>query len=42
MRNLNFTDEAWNSYIYRRTQDRKNLKRIHDLIKDAQRDLLRE
>ena len=37
MRNLKFTDEAWNSYIYWQTQDRKTLKRINDLIKDAQR-----
>lgn len=39
MRNLKFTDEAWNSYIYWQTQDRKTLKRINDLIKDAQRSL---
>ena len=38
MRNLKFTDEAWNSYIHWQTQDRKTLKRINDLIKDAQRD----
>ncbi len=38
MRNVKFTDEAWNSYIYWQTQDRKTLKRINDLIKDAQRD----
>ncbi|MFL6708461.1 MAG: Txe/YoeB family addiction module toxin [Massilia sp.] len=38
MRKLKFTDEAWNSYIYWQTQDRKTLKRINDLIKDAQRD----
>ena len=37
MRNPKFTDEAWNSYIYSQTQDRKTLKRINDLIKDAQR-----
>jgi toxin YoeB len=40
MRNLKFTDEAWNSYLYwqtRQTQDRKTLRRINDLIKDAQR-----
>jgi toxin YoeB len=37
MRNLKFTDEAWNSYVYRQTQDRKTLKRINDLIRDAQR-----
>ncbi|MYM86151.1 Txe/YoeB family addiction module toxin [Rugamonas sp. FT82W] len=38
MRNVKFTDEAWNSYIYWQTQDRKTLKRINDLIKDAQRE----
>lgn len=38
MRNVKFTDEAWNSYIYWQTQDRKTLKRVNDLIKDAQRD----
>jgi len=38
MRNVKFTDEAWSSYIYWQTQDRKTLKRINDLIKDAQRD----
>lgn len=37
MRNVKFTDEAWISYIYWQTQDRKTLKRINDLIKDAQR-----
>jgi toxin YoeB len=37
MRNLKFTDEGWNSYIYWQTQDRKTLRRINDLIKDAQR-----
>lgn len=38
MRNVKFTDEAWNSYTYWQTQDKKTLKRINDLIKDAQRD----
>ncbi|MFP5390046.1 MAG: Txe/YoeB family addiction module toxin [Gammaproteobacteria bacterium] len=38
MRNVKFTDEAWNSYIYWQTQDKKTLKRINELIKDAQRD----
>ena len=40
MRNLKFTDEAWNSYLdsqKRQSQDRKTLKRINELIKDAQR-----
>lgn len=38
MRNVKFTDEAWIDYLYFQTQDRKTLKRINDLIKDAQRD----
>jgi toxin YoeB len=38
MRNLKFTDECWNDYIYWQTQDKKTLKRINDLIKDVQRD----
>lgn len=37
MLSLKFTAEAWDSYIYWQTQDRKTLKRINDLIKDAQR-----
>lgn len=38
MRNLMFTDEAWNSYIYWQTQDKRTLKRINELIKDTLRD----
>lgn len=38
MRNLMFTDEAWNSYIYWQTQDKKTLKRINELIKDTLRE----
>jgi toxin YoeB len=38
MRNLKFTDEAWASYLYWQTQDKKTLKRINDLIQAAQRD----
>ena len=38
MRNLKFTDESWTDYVYWQTQDRKTLRRINDLIKDAQRD----
>jgi toxin YoeB len=37
-RNLEFTAEAWNDYVYWQGQDRKTLKRINELIKDAQRD----
>lgn len=38
MRNVKFTHEAWRDYIYWQTQDRKTLKRINELIKDAQRE----
>jgi toxin YoeB len=38
MRHLTFTDEAWDSYIYWQTQDKKTLKRINDLIEAAKRD----
>ena len=38
MRNLKFTDEAWASYLYWQTQDKKTLKRINNLIQAAQRD----
>jgi len=38
LRNLTFTAEAWDSTVWWQTQDRKTLKRINDLIKDAQRD----
>ncbi|MBJ7311161.1 Txe/YoeB family addiction module toxin [Rugamonas sp. CCM 8940] len=37
MRNLKFTDECWEDYVYWQGQDRKILKRINQLIKDAQR-----
>lgn len=32
-RKLAWTDEAWDSYIYWQTQDKKTLKRINRLIK---------
>ena len=38
MRNLQFTDECWNDYVYWQGQDKRTLKRINALIKDAQRD----
>jgi toxin YoeB len=37
MLNLKFTPESWDTYVYWQTQDKKTLKRINDLIKDAQR-----
>lgn len=38
MRHLTFTNEAWDSYVYWQTQDRKTLKRINDLIEAAKRE----
>lgn len=38
MRTLRFTDECWNDYLYWQNQDKRTLKRINSLIKDAQRD----
>lgn len=32
---LAWTDEAWNSYVYWQTQDKKPLKRINKLLKAA-------
>ena len=34
---LKWDEEAWNDYIYWQTQDKKTLKKINNLIKDAQR-----
>ncbi|RDV24158.1 Txe/YoeB family addiction module toxin [Alteromonas aestuariivivens] len=34
---LSWTDEAWNSYVYWQTQDKKTLKRINKLITDVLR-----
>lgn len=34
---LSWTKEAWSDYIYWQGQDRKTLKRINKLIKDAMR-----
>jgi toxin YoeB len=34
-RKLAWTDEAWDSYVYWQTQDKKTLKRINKLIKSA-------
>ena len=36
---LSWTDEAWNSYVYWQTQDKKTLKRINKLISDVKRSL---
>ena len=37
-RQLAWTDEAWDSYIYWQTQDKKTLKRINKLIKATKKD----
>jgi len=37
MRNVLFTTDAWESYVYWQTQDKKTLKRINELIKSARR-----
>jgi toxin YoeB len=37
MRNILFTTDAWDDYLYWQGQDRKTLKRINELIKAAQR-----
>lgn len=37
MRNITFTTDAWEDYIYWQTQDKKTLGRINELIKSAQR-----
>jgi toxin YoeB len=34
---LAWTDEAWDSYLYWQTQDKKTLKRINKLIVDVKR-----
>jgi toxin YoeB len=33
----NWSDEAWDNYLYWQSQDRKTLKKINDLIKDIDR-----
>ena len=38
MRNLKFTGEAWESYVYWQTQDKRTNKLINDLIRAAQRE----
>jgi toxin YoeB len=35
---LLWEDRGWDDYVYWQTQDKKTLKRINALIKDAQRD----
>jgi toxin YoeB len=35
--NLLFTPESWNDYLYWQKYDKKNLRRINELIKDIRR-----
>jgi toxin YoeB len=37
MRNVLFTSDAWEDYLYWQSQDKKTLRRINELIKAAQR-----
>jgi toxin YoeB len=37
IRLVRFTAEAWDDYVFWQSQDRKTLKRINQLIKEAQR-----
>jgi toxin YoeB len=37
MRSTNFTDEAWDDYLYGQGQDKKTLKRINQLVESARR-----
>ena len=34
---INFTEIAWNDYIYRQGQDKKTIKRINQLVQDIER-----
>lgn len=38
MRNILFTSEAWDGYVYWQRQDRKTLRKINELIRSAQRE----
>ncbi|MDR0935605.1 MAG: Txe/YoeB family addiction module toxin [Oscillospiraceae bacterium] len=38
MKEMSFTTEAWQDYLYWQTQDKKTLKRINLLLKDISRD----
>lgn len=36
--NKNWFEKAWDDYLYWQSQDKKTLKRVNQLIKDAERD----
>jgi toxin YoeB len=40
-RQLAWTDEAWNDYVYWQSQDRKTLKKVNQLIDAVKRDPFR-
>jgi toxin YoeB len=35
--NKNWSDEAWDDYLYWQSKDKKTLKKINDLLKDIER-----
>ncbi len=37
MKNLHFSDESWDDYLYWQKTDKKNLKKINTLIKEIKR-----
>ncbi|OOM11812.1 toxin YoeB [Clostridium saccharobutylicum] len=37
-----WSGEAWEDYLYWQTQDKKTLKRINQIIKDIERNDMRE
>lgn len=39
-RNIKFSDDAWEEYLYWQTFDKAKLKKINKLIKESQRDPL--
>ena len=38
MSRIMFTEHAWEEYIYWKTQDKRTLRRINQLLRDIQRD----
>ena len=35
--NKNWSDEAWEDYMYWQTQDKKTLKKVNEIIRDIER-----
>lgn len=42
MSKITFAEDAWEEYLYWQTQDKKTLKKINSLLRDIQREPLRE